>query len=159
ELGPRADEKVLRSCPRLDLRLAMLQYPLRYGPTEELVWFMAETDALRRGAAGGAAPRPRRGGRGGGPRADAPPPRGGGVGGRARGGGGPPPSAPGALQSKLGELLEGLGEGQMGGGGEDVGEASPPQALGGVCCAGVAGVRDFVPAPPPPVRHRDLLLQ
>src|SRR4051812_38496082 len=26
----------------------MLQYPLRYGPTEELVWFMAEKDALRR---------------------------------------------------------------------------------------------------------------
>ena len=31
---------------RLQLRLAMLQYPLRTGPTEELQWFVAETDAL-----------------------------------------------------------------------------------------------------------------
>ena len=33
---------------RLDLRLAMLQYPLRTGPTEELVWYVAEANALRR---------------------------------------------------------------------------------------------------------------
>ena len=33
---------------RLDLRLAMLQYPLRIGPTEELLWYVAEADALRR---------------------------------------------------------------------------------------------------------------
>src|SRR6266545_2848792 len=32
DLGPRADAKVLRLCTRLELRLAMLQYPLRYGP-------------------------------------------------------------------------------------------------------------------------------
>ena len=31
---------------RHQLRLAMLQYPLRTGPTEELQWFVAETDAL-----------------------------------------------------------------------------------------------------------------
>ena len=48
DLGGRADEKLLHNCTRLELRLAMLQSPLRYGPTEELAWFVAETDALRR---------------------------------------------------------------------------------------------------------------
>src|SRR5262249_23090247 len=48
DLGRRADEKPLRLATRLELRLAMLQYPLRFGPTEELLWFVAETDALRR---------------------------------------------------------------------------------------------------------------
>ena len=48
ELGPRADAKILRSWTRFDLRLAMIQYPLRHGPDAELAWFMAETDALRR---------------------------------------------------------------------------------------------------------------
>src|SRR5262249_23167392 len=33
---------------RIALRLAMLQYPLRTGPDEELAWYVAETDALRR---------------------------------------------------------------------------------------------------------------
>lgn len=31
---------------RYELRLAMLEYPLRVGPSEELRWFVAETDAL-----------------------------------------------------------------------------------------------------------------
>jgi len=48
DLGGRAQERVLGSCTRQDLWLAMLQYPLRYGPTGELRWFMAKTDALRR---------------------------------------------------------------------------------------------------------------
>src|SRR2546421_405489 len=47
-LGDRADERLLRLCARIELRRAMLQYPLRYGPTEELLWFMADTDALRK---------------------------------------------------------------------------------------------------------------
>lgn len=42
------EEKIVGLCSRLNLRLAMLQYPLRTGPTEELLWFVAETDALRR---------------------------------------------------------------------------------------------------------------
>src|SRR5687768_34409 len=48
ELGARAHDRILRRCSRLELRLAMLQHPLRFGPTEELLWFVAETDALRR---------------------------------------------------------------------------------------------------------------
>lgn len=48
DLGPLADETILDLTTRLQLRRAMLQYPLRFGPTEELLWFVAETDALRR---------------------------------------------------------------------------------------------------------------
>lgn len=48
DLKQAADEKVLDFCTRLELRLAMLQYPLRSGSVEELLWHVAETDALRR---------------------------------------------------------------------------------------------------------------
>ena len=48
ELGLRAVEGVARLVNRLDLRLAVLQYPLRIGPANELQWFVAESDALRR---------------------------------------------------------------------------------------------------------------
>jgi uncharacterized protein YbcC (UPF0753/DUF2309 family) len=48
DLGERANEPVATLGSRLDIRLAMLQYPLRMGPAEELQWFVAETDALQR---------------------------------------------------------------------------------------------------------------
>lgn len=48
DLGLRAVEGIARLVSRIDLRLAMLQYPLRTGPAEELLWFVAMTDALRR---------------------------------------------------------------------------------------------------------------
>src|SRR5436309_1070290 len=48
ELGNAALERVGRLCTRLELRLAMLEYPLRHGPAAELRWFVAETDALRK---------------------------------------------------------------------------------------------------------------
>src|SRR5947209_1946379 len=48
DLGAAAAEPVPPAGTRFELRLAMLQYPLRSGPTEELLWFVAETDALRR---------------------------------------------------------------------------------------------------------------
>ena len=48
DLGERAREPIPGFGTRLDLRLAMLQYPLRIGPTDELVWYVAEADALRR---------------------------------------------------------------------------------------------------------------
>ena len=48
DLGVSADDPVPGFGTRLDLRLAMLQDPLRIGPTEELVWYVAEYDALRR---------------------------------------------------------------------------------------------------------------
>lgn len=48
DLGDRATEKIPCFGSRFELRLAMLQYPLRAGPTEELVWYVAEANALRR---------------------------------------------------------------------------------------------------------------
>ena len=46
DLGTLATETVHGLSTRLDLRLAMLQHPLRSGEGHELDWFMAETDAL-----------------------------------------------------------------------------------------------------------------
>ncbi len=48
DLGTAADESVAGLSTRAELRQAMLRFPLRYGPPEELVWFVAETDALKR---------------------------------------------------------------------------------------------------------------
>ncbi len=48
DLAGHASAGVTRLSTRFELRLAMLQYPLRVGPAEELRWFIAETDALRR---------------------------------------------------------------------------------------------------------------
>ena len=46
DLKEQADVVIGTVATRHQLRLAMLQYPLRTGPTEELQWFVAETDAL-----------------------------------------------------------------------------------------------------------------
>ena len=51
DLGPRAGELVCGLSSVLSLRLAMLQHPLRSGEGNELDWFMAETDALRKARA------------------------------------------------------------------------------------------------------------
>ncbi|HTI50986.1 MAG TPA: DUF2309 domain-containing protein, partial [Planctomycetaceae bacterium] len=48
ELESRAGESLFGLGTRLDLRLAMLQHPLRHGPVAELRWFFAETNALHR---------------------------------------------------------------------------------------------------------------
>ena len=48
DLKEQADVTIASVTTRSQLRLAMLQYPLRTGPTEELQWFVAETDALTR---------------------------------------------------------------------------------------------------------------
>src|SRR5437899_737894 len=45
DLGEGAREEIPCFGTRLDLRLAMLQYPLRTGPTAELVWYVAEANA------------------------------------------------------------------------------------------------------------------
>lgn len=47
DLGAQGMSKVQGLATRLDLRLAMLQHPLRSGEGHELDWFMAETDALQ----------------------------------------------------------------------------------------------------------------
>src|SRR5262249_46474099 len=49
DLRERGAEPVVRlGTTRRELRLAMLEYPMRAGPAEELRWFVAETNALRR---------------------------------------------------------------------------------------------------------------
>ena len=48
DLAGRANELVSTLGSRLELRQAMLQHPLRFGPAEELRWFVAEMDALTR---------------------------------------------------------------------------------------------------------------
>lgn len=48
DLKEQADVVIGSVTTRHQLRLAMLQYPIRTGPTKELQWFVAETDALTR---------------------------------------------------------------------------------------------------------------
>ncbi len=48
DLGDRSDGLIGPLGTRYQLRLTMLQHPLRSGPTEELRWFIVETDALTR---------------------------------------------------------------------------------------------------------------
>lgn len=48
DLGDQSDGLIGPLGTRYHLRLTMLQYSLRLGPTEELRWFVAETDALTR---------------------------------------------------------------------------------------------------------------
>jgi uncharacterized protein len=46
DLMGRGEAPIDELTNRFELRLAMLEYPLRVGPAEELRWFVAETDAL-----------------------------------------------------------------------------------------------------------------
>ena len=48
DLGADGDAQVCALGTRFDLRLAMLEFPLRSGPAEEMRWFVAETDSLSR---------------------------------------------------------------------------------------------------------------
>lgn len=48
DLGERSHETILGDLTLLQLRLAMLEYPLRTGPAEELLWYIAEDNALRK---------------------------------------------------------------------------------------------------------------
>jgi uncharacterized protein YbcC (UPF0753/DUF2309 family) len=151
DMGPRAEEKILRLASRLELRLGMLQYPLRFGPAEELLWFVAETDALRRTRPDvSAAVRGRliaetrrwamRDLRGGNEAAR-----------KGRTGGRRTPAALAGLLERFGE--KGIEEWP-----EHVWEAFALQALWRICCEGLIGVPEFTLPPRVPDRHRDMLL-
>jgi uncharacterized protein YbcC (UPF0753/DUF2309 family) len=156
DLGPRAEEKILRLCTRLELRLAMLQYPHRFGPTEELLWFIAETDALRRirsdvsAAVRGRliaetrrwAMRDLRNANEAGRKRK---------GSQARTGRG--------TTVALSNLLQRFGEARIEDWNEDTWEAFALHALWRVCCDGLAGLAHFTLPPALPLRHRDLLLR
>jgi uncharacterized protein YbcC (UPF0753/DUF2309 family) len=165
-LGAWAEERVLRFGTRLELRLAMLQYPVPFGPTEEVLWFVAEKDALRRirddvsaAVRGRLIAETRRW-----VMRDL---RGYGVGqvcnlpseGRLQT---RPTSLPAGSKGKRADLpglLERFRESRIEEWGEDDWEAFTLQALWRVCCDGAARVPDLALPPLLPVRHRDLLLQ
>jgi hypothetical protein len=149
DLGVRAGDKILHGCTRLELQLAMLQFPLRFGPTEELLWFVAETDALRHVRPDVSATT------------------------RARlvaetrrwvmrdlrNGFDGSTSSSLVEQANLSGLLERFGEAHIETWGEDIWEAFALQALWRVCLQRVRGLPDLSFTPPPVVRHRDLLLK
>ncbi len=153
DLGGRAEESILGLCTRLDLRLAMLEYPLRTGPTEELLWYVAETDALRRVRREvSSAVREQmiaetrhwvmRDLRGGYEAAQAGAPKG-----RRRH---LPPSLAGIFDRFNESAIESWSNADW--------EGFTLQTLWRVCRNGVRGLPPFAPVPPAPVRHRELLL-
>ncbi|HVX14735.1 MAG TPA: DUF2309 domain-containing protein [Pirellulales bacterium] len=155
DLGQRADEPIACFGSRFDLYLAMLQDPLRSGPAEELLWFVAETDALRRVRPEvSAAVRSRliaetrrwtmRDLRGGGEAESRHPPE-------IR-------NSPGTLTS-LRELLSRFGEATIESWSDETWECFTLQALWRVCCDGVRDLPSLSPPPATAVRHRDWLLQ
>lgn len=139
DLGRRADEPVTRLGTRYELRLAMLQHPLRGGTDAEVRWFVKEADALRkvRPEASGAAHvrllaetrhwvmRELRGGR--------------------------------QRPSWAAELFRTFNESAIESWDEGRWEAFALESLWAACRAGVRGL-PAPPAPPLPRRHRDLLL-
>ena len=154
DLGSRAEESLGRLGTRFELRLALLQYAQRTGPTEELRWFVAETDALRRIRPDASAAvrrhliaetrrwvmRDLRGRKESGNLLPA-------VGAAQRQGGG------------LADLAEQLTDQPLETWKEETWEALTLQILWRVCCAGVTQVPLPAAAPQPWVRHRDLLYQ
>jgi uncharacterized protein YbcC (UPF0753/DUF2309 family) len=133
---------------RLDLRLAMLLYPLRTGPTSELIWLVAEASGLRRVRPEASfAVRSRliaetrrwvvrdvRGERG------------------RRG-------EPGQGKAGLVELLDRFGGSRIESWTDEDWEGFTLQALWRACCDGVRGLPPFTPPPRPAIRHRGLLLE
>jgi uncharacterized protein YbcC (UPF0753/DUF2309 family) len=151
DLGESGDDKLVPHGTRLDLRLAMLQYPLRYGPTEELLWYVAETDALRRISAGASVAtrgrliaetrrwvmRDLRGGNELSRRA----------------------AVNREARARIVELLEHFREAAIESWEDDEWEAFTLQALWRICCDGVAVTAAPTVPPPAAQRHRDLLLE
>ena len=147
DLELKAVEGVARLVSRIDLRLAMLQYPLRTGPAEELLWFVAMTDALRRvrAVASVAAKQKliaetRRW-----VMRDL----------RSRNGPTSATSRPGWVS----EVFQQFGESNIETWDEDTWEAVTLESLWRICREGVRAVPEFTPPPPIPIRHRDLLLR
>ena len=155
DLGERARGSIPCFGSRVELRMAMLEYPLRIGPTEELVWYVAEANALRRvrSEASSAV--------------------------RAsliaetrrwvmrdlRGGYEPFPDAPKRGQSArrpsngLAQLLDRFGESRIENWSDDEWEGFTLQALWRVCCDGVRALPPFTPPPSARNRPRDIVFE
>jgi uncharacterized protein YbcC (UPF0753/DUF2309 family) len=161
DLGSGGDEPILRMGTRLELRLAMLLYPLRLAPTGELRWFVARHDALKSFR-------------------DAAPPllreafieeTRQWMMGRLRGGDPSPVATPSSKKRRvqqrgrdrqfqlwLTRLLERFGESSLESWGEQEWERLSLQVLWRICRDGVHGLKMPSPLSPPSIRHRDLLL-
>jgi uncharacterized protein YbcC (UPF0753/DUF2309 family) len=155
DLGESSAQGVPCFGTRLDLRLAMLQNPLRTGPTAELVWFVAEANALRRVRQEASA-------------AD-----------RARmiaetrrwvirdlraysdaGRDGPSSQrVTRRIPESIAELLDRFDESRMESWSEEDWERFTLQALWRVCCDGVRDLPPFTSPAPLAIRHRDVLLE
>ena len=154
DLKDGATERILTFGTRLELRSAMLEYPLRFGPTKELLWLMAETDALRRVRDDASAAvrarliaETRRWAMRDLRRENE----------AARKG-----SSQRAVLSDrptLTSLFERLNESKIEAWSDATWEAFTLQAMWHACVDGVARVAPIAPPPPMPSRHRDLLLE
>ena len=154
DLGPRARDPIPCFGSRLELRQAMLQYPLRTGPTDELVWYVADENALRRvrrEASSSVRARmiaeTRRW-----------------VMRDLRAGYDPTLNAQANGRSKragdsLSELLGRFGESAIENWAEEDWERFTLQALWRVCCDGVRALPQFTAPTAPAIRHRDVLLE
>lgn len=150
DLGMKAIDGIARLVSRIDLRMAMLQYPLRIGPAEELLWFVVMTDALRRVRAVVSAAakqkliaetrrwvmRDLRGGSGAMQR-----------------------STTAGRPGWVTELFEQFPESEIETWDAATWEAVTLEVLWRVCREGVRGLPEFVPPLSIPKRHRDLLLR
>jgi uncharacterized protein YbcC (UPF0753/DUF2309 family) len=155
DLGERAREQIPCFGTLLDLRMAMLQYPLRTGPTAELVWYVAEANALRQvRPEASSAVRARliaetrrwvvRDLRGW----DDP----------SRNGSGDGPTGR-QVPAGLADLLKRFGGSRIESWSDADWEGFTLQALWRVCCDGVRDLPPFTAPPSPAIRHRDLLLE
>ncbi|HEX4141918.1 MAG TPA: DUF2309 domain-containing protein [Pirellulales bacterium] len=154
DLGDGASVSINSLATRLELRLAMLEYPLRSGPPAELRWFVAETDALTR------------------LRADAPSGmrerfiaetrhwimRDLRVGGELVGREHAVPRDP-RIQHLLADLVRHFGESTIELWSDEVWETLALQALWRICREGASSTESVVPPPAAAVRHRDILLE
>ncbi|HET6572097.1 MAG TPA: DUF2309 domain-containing protein [Fimbriiglobus sp.] len=154
DLDDRANGPIPPHGTRFDLRLAMLEHPLRSGPTEEVRWFLAETGALHQVRPDVSATvrgqlvaetrrwvmRDLRCG-------------------NEAGRNGSAERVARRSAAGLTGLIERFGESRIESWGEGDWEAFTLQALWRVCRHGVAGVPPLAPLPSSLVRHRDLLFQ
>ncbi|MDB5352778.1 MAG: hypothetical protein JWN86_4025 [Planctomycetota bacterium] len=157
DLGSRGEEPVPCFGARRELWLAMLQYPLRTGPTEELVWYVAEANALRRvrsevsSAARGRliaetrrwVIRELRGG----------------IDSTQNDGSRTKRRADRKMSKGLAQLLDRFGESRIENWSKDDWEGFTLQALWRVCCDGVRDLPPYTPPPAPASRHRDVILE